>query len=129
MFGSKPFDIEVNGLKYQYLPDEDCDGDCVKLWHTIVLPTGKSVTMDWSPYSTPTVEDITLWIKLGMPARITGCPLNKKDLETLEFAQALKENPDLNGLLDSSHEMKKCPSCKAIFVGWKHHDSFCGSCP
>jgi len=47
---------------------------------------GKEVSMDWSPYSTPTDEEFKLWVDLGMPTRKdvdSIGPLDKDDLLSL----------------------------------------------
>lgn len=54
---------------------------------------GKEVSMDWSPYSTPSEEDFALWVDLGMPDRkaVNGIgPLNIDDL-----IQLAKDKPEV----------------------------------
>lgn len=54
---------------------------------------GKEVSMDWSPYSTPTEEDFKLWVDLDMPDRkaVDGIgPLNIDDL-----IQLAKDKPEV----------------------------------
>ena len=56
-----------------------------KIFHS-ATKDGKEVSMDWSPYSTPTAEEFKLWIDLGMPTRkdVNSIgPLDKDDLLTL----------------------------------------------
>lgn len=75
-------------LDYGYYSEEDRDDDCIKLYHYVVSPNQDEDTMDWSPYSTPTVEDLILWVELGMPSRVTGAPLDHKDLQGLKAEHA-----------------------------------------
>lgn len=69
-------------MKFTYTTEEDFDGDCTKLWHYVTVD-GKTHTMDWSPYDSPTNADIELWLELGMPSRITCGPLTREDLDKL----------------------------------------------
>ena len=48
---------------------EDHDEDCTKMWHDLVsVESGKTVaTLDWSPYSCPTDEEVQQLIDLGLP--------------------------------------------------------------
>ena len=64
--------------------EEDYD-DVIKLSH-VATKDGKEVSMDWSPYSTPTEEEFKLWVDLGMPTRKdvdSIGPLDKDDLLSL----------------------------------------------
>jgi len=81
------------GREFVFLVDQDCDGDCCKLWHTVVTPAGVPCFMDWSPYSNPTLADVLLWIDLGMPARTTGFPLDGAELRNLATARAAATAP------------------------------------
>jgi hypothetical protein len=65
-----------------YLPDHDYEDDNMKIFH-IVEVNNKEVSMDWSPYSTPSVEEFQTWVNLGMPKRVTNGPLNREDLVKL----------------------------------------------
>ena len=68
---------------WTYTPWDDVEEDNIKKWHDFKHKDGGTVTCDFSPYRTMTEEDIRLWIDLGMPDRISSCPLNSDDLKTL----------------------------------------------
>jgi hypothetical protein len=65
-----------------YQPEEDREDDNVKIFHFVYteLPSQKMISMDWSPYSTPSAEQFQTWVDLGMPKRITNGPLDGNDL-------------------------------------------------
>ena len=67
---------------YSYKPYEDHEPDNIKIFHD-VEKDGKTITMDWSPYRTPSFEDFKLWIDLGCPARIGCGPLDRADLDKI----------------------------------------------
>lgn len=62
--------------------------EVTKIFHAVKTPEGRTVYMDWSPYSTPTQNDFELWIDLGLPDRMhpslgerrVYCSLNRSDL-------------------------------------------------
>lgn len=85
---SESINEDVNGWKYG---QEMEDYDDVRKIHHYAKKDGKEVTMDWSPYTTPTADEFKLWIDLGMPTRkaVKGIgPLNLEDL-----LQLAKDNP------------------------------------
>ena len=59
--------FNVNGTLCTLVVSEDFDGDCTKLFHDLVsVETGKVVaTLDWSPYSTPSDEEVQQIIDLA----------------------------------------------------------------
>jgi hypothetical protein len=59
--------FNVNGTLCTLVVSEDFDGDCTKLWHDLVsVETGKVVaTLDWSPYSIPSDEEVQQIIDLA----------------------------------------------------------------
>jgi hypothetical protein len=61
--------FNVNGTLCTLVISEDREDDCTKLWHDLVsVETGKVVkTLDWSPYSTPSDEEVQQIIDLGLP--------------------------------------------------------------
>jgi len=61
--------FNVKGTLCELVVSEDFDGDCTKLWHELVsVESGKTVvTLDWSPYSCPTDEEVQQLIDLGLP--------------------------------------------------------------
>jgi len=87
----------------QYLPEKDYEDDNIKIFHIVKVQmlqwdtetshrldmrtVFKEESMDWSPYSTPSIEDFKLWVDLGRPNRIGIGPLNRKDLETIIDSQ------------------------------------------
>jgi hypothetical protein len=83
--------MEYKGHIYQPYTETEYDGDGrpenVKIWHEVQRPDGSTVSMDWSPYDTPTLPDFCLWIDLGLPDRFTlrnaGGPLDRSDLDEL----------------------------------------------
>ena len=82
--------IAANGFTYKgytYVPWDDCDDDCVKIWHDFRSESGTTVTCDWSPYERMTEADIKLWIDLDMPGRIHQFPLNHEDLLEIRCEQ------------------------------------------
>src|SRR4051812_3761609 len=76
-----PQGYEAGGFYYHSW--DDVEDDNRKTFHEVAALGGKYLgTLDWSPYSTPTVYDFELWVELDRPKRITNGPLNRKDLET-----------------------------------------------
>lgn len=76
----------MNGFTYKgytYTPWNEVSDDNIKTWHDFKSESGTLVTCDWSPYSLMTEEDIRLWIDLGLPDRISSCPLDSHDLFAL----------------------------------------------
>jgi len=74
---------DYKGWKYNQDVEEYEDNR--KIFHS-ATKDGKEVSMDWSPYSTPTDEEFKLWVDLGMPTRkaVDGIgPLDKDDLLAL----------------------------------------------
>ena len=59
--------FNVNGTLCTLVVSEDFDGDCTKLFHDLVsVETGKVVaTLHWSPYSTPSDEEVQQIIDLA----------------------------------------------------------------
>lgn len=74
----------VYGHDLDIEPEENC-----KIFHEIKTPEGKTITMDWSPYSTPTERQFKMWIDLGCPKRIGTGPLNEDDLQRLIEAEEI----------------------------------------
>ena len=54
---------------------------------------GKEVSMDWSPYSTPSEEDFALWVDLGMPDRKAVNGIGPLDIDDL--IQLAKDKPEV----------------------------------
>jgi len=70
---------------WKYNQDVEDYEDNRKIFHS-ATKDGKEVSMDWSPYSTPTEKEFKLWIDLGMPTRkdVNSIgPLDNDDLMAL----------------------------------------------
>ena len=61
--------FNVNGALCYLSISVDHDDDCNKMWHDLVnVETNKVVaTLDWSPYSVPSDEEVQQLIDLGLP--------------------------------------------------------------
>jgi len=84
---------------YFYHQEKDYEDDNIKIFHVVVDPSlqaraeGRSeTTMDWSPYSTPTLEEFRLWVDLGMPGRTGAGPLDREGLEALAAQKDASRN-------------------------------------
>lgn len=92
-------EYEYNGYLYGQYHDVEFDGDGrpenVKIWHEVKSPDGKDISMDWSPYDTPTYEQFALWVELGCPDRFAlrdaGGPLDAHDLVDLNNKRRTEE--------------------------------------
>ena len=60
-----------DGVEVQYAPYKDYEPDNVKIFHDFDrVSDGKfHMHLDWSPYSTPSENDLEMWFKLGCPTR------------------------------------------------------------
>ena len=60
-----------NGVEVQYAPYKDYEPDNVKIFHDFDRVSDRKFHMhlDWSPYSTPSENDLEIWFKLGCPTR------------------------------------------------------------
>lgn len=65
---------------HRYWQEEDIEEDNIKIFHMVKTPEGKTIHMDYSPYSTPSLWFFKEWIRLGYPERIGCGPLNDMDL-------------------------------------------------
>lgn len=68
-FESEGFRTVINGQEYIVTVDNCGDEEVDKRWHTVQLPTGKKVYVDWSPYCYFSRDDLELWLQHGMPRR------------------------------------------------------------
>lgn len=60
-------------MKYKgftYSQELDYEPDNIKIFHEVKTPDGHTVSMDWSPYSTPSQNDFELYVDLGLPDRM-----------------------------------------------------------
>ena len=78
-YGNKEF--EVDG--YTYMTDLDREEDNQKIWHMIKTPDGKTVNVDFTPYSYMSKDDVELYVKLGMPKRPGRGPLDSEQLQKM----------------------------------------------
>jgi hypothetical protein len=82
-----------------YKPEFEMEDDNIKIFHychvNLQIPLellngavqiglkSKNVTMDWSPYSTPTKDEFNVWVDLDMPTRNGIGPLNSECLKQI----------------------------------------------
>lgn len=90
---NKIFYLNGRALKYQI--EEDIEEDCRKMDHELVdAHTGECVkSIDWSPYSCPSAQDIEMYLELGCPRREeipTIGPINRKNLTDLKIKRELR---------------------------------------
>jgi hypothetical protein len=57
--------MEHKGFKYQ--PWEDREEDNCKIFHDVLTPTGKTISMPLSPYVTPTQKHFEKLVEIGCP--------------------------------------------------------------
>jgi hypothetical protein len=74
-------EFEVDG--YTYMTDIDEEEDNRKIWHMLKTPEGKTIDIDFTPYSYMTKDDVELYIKLGMPKRQGVGPLDSEKLQKM----------------------------------------------
>lgn len=82
------FIVKVNGQEYRYVaeyqeePPEDPEDrrGMEKIFHYVIDPEGNKHTMDWTPYSKPSEEEVSKWIKMGMPERFGHAPIDSEQL-------------------------------------------------
>lgn len=55
---------------YLYWEEDEYDDDVIKTYHVVRKPDGGLTHVDWSPYSSMTLEDFKLWIDLDRPGRV-----------------------------------------------------------
>jgi hypothetical protein len=87
----------LNGQALKYEVQEDVEEDCRKMEHELVdAKSGKYVqSIDWSPYSCPSAEDIRMYLELGCPRREeipTIGPINRQDLLALKVKRGLSNH-------------------------------------
>lgn len=87
----------LNGRAIKYHVEEDVGEDCRKLNHELVdAVSGEYVkSIDWSPYSCPSVQDILMYLELGCPRRgeiPTNGPINQQDLVSLKIRRELSNH-------------------------------------
>jgi hypothetical protein len=92
----KETQFNVNGTLCTLVVSEDNDGDCIKLWHELTsVETGECIaTLGWSPYSTPSDEEVQQMIDLGLPDGLRWAnshPLSRFNFDSLTLAKYLAE--------------------------------------
>jgi hypothetical protein len=78
-YGQRQF--EVNG--YVYMTEIEEEEDNRKIWHMLKTPEGKTIDVDFTPYSYMSKNDVELYIKLGMPQRQGPGPLDREKLQKM----------------------------------------------
>lgn len=52
---------------FEYTPWEDIEDDNIKIMHDVITPTGKTISLRWSPYSTPSQQQFEFLIEQLTP--------------------------------------------------------------
>ena len=98
---------------YKYIPDVDHEypgagrnqGTGVdKIWHSVVLPNGTIIEVDFTPYQYMTQENFEAWIDNGVPPRNGVAPLQPEDLKKEGVVAKAAETPpqeDVQGVFDA----------------------------
>lgn len=58
---------DFNYKGFRYTPWEDVEEDNIKIFHELTYSNGKKISIPWSPYSTPTDDELKMWIDIGCP--------------------------------------------------------------
>ena len=98
----KKFSEDYKGWKYD---SEIIDYDDNRKISHFATKDGKEVSMDWSPYSTPSEEDFALWVDLGMPDRKAVNGIGPLDIDDL--IQLAKDKPEVTHSLLVKEEDKE----------------------
>ena len=81
--------FEFEGKEYKYDSFVDEEEDNRKIFHEIWNVTDQVyLDFDWSPYRTPYMEDIILWMQLGQPGRSdlgSVGPLRRESLQVYKL--------------------------------------------
>ena len=109
-YGNKEF--EVDG--YTYMTDLDREEDNQKIWHMIKTPDGKTVDVDFTPYEYMTKDDVELYVKLDMPKRQGGGPLDSKQLQKMAQIKgvAMLDPKMARAGMSESIPFNQCPHCR-----------------
>jgi hypothetical protein len=91
-FGKRQDEVNEDYKGWAYDADIIDYDDNRKISH-YATKDGKEVSMDWSPYSTPSEEDFALWVDLGMPTRKAVNGIGPLDIDDL--IQLAKDNPEV----------------------------------
>jgi hypothetical protein len=91
-FGKRQDEVKEDYKGWAYDADIIDYDDNRKISH-YATKDGKEVSMDWSPYSTPSEEDFALWVDLGMPDRKAVNGIGPLDIDDL--IQLAKDNPEV----------------------------------
>ena len=109
-YGNKEF--EVDG--YTYMTDLDREEDNQKIWHMIKTPDGKTVDVDFTPYEYMTKDDVELYVKLDMPKRQGGGPLDSEQLQKMAQIKgvAMLDPKMARAGMSESIPFNQCPHCR-----------------
>lgn len=81
------------GAEVYYCPTKDYEDDNIKIFHffnSCETESYANLRLDWSPYSTPTKNDLKMWFALGCPTRDSiGDGLGSGNLDTDRLIEAL----------------------------------------
>jgi hypothetical protein len=91
-FGKRQDEVKEDYKGWAYDADIIDYDDNRKISH-YATKDGKEVSMDWSPYSTPSEEDFALWVDLGMPDRKAVNGIGPLDIDDL--IQLAKDKPEV----------------------------------
>lgn len=91
-FGITEDSVNEDYKGWKYNQDVEEYDDNRKIFHS-ATKDGKEVSMDWSPYSTPSQEDFALWVDLGMPDRKAVNGIGPLDIDDL--IQLAKDKPEV----------------------------------
>lgn len=79
-YGELEFDFNLRDGKYCFyiLDKEDLSRE-----FSVIDPNGEYHRLNWESESIPSIQDVRIWILLGMPELASKEPLNKKHLTVL----------------------------------------------
>lgn len=81
--------IEHKGYTYSF--EEEDDGDCRKIFHTAIDPSGNEISIGISPYTKMTQDLFEMLVELDFPKRGSGGSLSREYIMEL-FLQKKAKN-------------------------------------
>jgi hypothetical protein len=73
------FSVKSNKGVYKYSTEiDDGDPDVNKIWHILTLPDGTTKTINFTPYSIMSKQDLINYLKLGMPDKAGNTTLDSE---------------------------------------------------
>ena len=88
------------GAEVHYAPEKDYEDDNIKIFHLFThAETGKfAFHLDWSPYDSPSENDLLMWFSLECPSRFSiGDDLGAGNLDTERLTNALGKQLCIEG--------------------------------